>query len=55
MKTEFPRKIFETYSNFTKIHPVAVELFHGDGRKDGGKAEGQDEASSWFSRFCESG
>ena len=37
-----------------KIHSVGVELFHGDGRTDR-QTDRQDEASSRFSRFCESG
>jgi hypothetical protein len=34
MKLEFSRQIFERFSNFTKIGPVGVELFHADGRTD---------------------
>jgi hypothetical protein len=35
-------------SNFMKIRPVAVELFHADGQMDG-----HDEANSRLSQFCE--
>jgi len=40
MKLEFPRQIFEKYSNFIKIRPVEVELFHAGGRTDG-RTDGQ--------------
>jgi 16S rRNA G1207 methylase RsmC len=36
-------------SNFMQIHAVGTELFHANGRTDG-----QDEANSRFSKFCES-
>ena len=35
MKLEFYRQIFEKknlISDFVKVHPVGVELFHADGR-----------------------
>jgi hypothetical protein len=37
MKIEFPRQLFEKaqISNFGKIRPVGVELFHADGLTDG--------------------
>ena len=35
-------------SNFTKIRPMATELFRADGRRDR-----HDEANSRFSQFCE--
>jgi hypothetical protein len=38
MKFEFSRQIFEKntqLSNFMKIRPVGVELFHADARTDG--------------------
>jgi len=54
-KTECSRHTFETYSNFTKIHPVGKELFCGDGRTGERQTERQDEASRRFSRCCESG
>ena len=47
MKLEFSRQIFEKaqVSNFIKIRPVGVALFHADGH---------DDANSRFSQFCES-
>ena len=35
-------------SNFTKVRPVGVQLFHTDGRKDR-----HDEANSRFPQLCE--
>jgi len=34
MKLKFSRQIFEKYSNFMKIRPVAAKLFREDGRTD---------------------
>ena len=50
MKLEFSRQIFEKYSisNVMKIHPIAAELFHAEGR-----TERHDEAKSRFSQFGE--
>jgi len=53
MKLEFPRQIFEKkknprISNSMKFRPVGADLFQADGRTDG-----QDEANSRFSQFCE--
>jgi hypothetical protein len=41
-------------SNFMKVRPVGVELFHPDGQMDG-RMDGHDEANSCFSKFCELG
>jgi hypothetical protein len=32
MKLEFPARIFEKFSNFTKICPVGAEMFHAVGQ-----------------------
>jgi len=34
MKCEFFRQILEKYSNFMKIRPMGVELYHEDGETD---------------------
>ena len=50
MKIEFSRQFCKNLqiSNFMKIRPVGAELFHAERQSDG-----QDEANSRFSQFCE--
>jgi hypothetical protein len=53
MKLKFSRQIFENkkkaqISNFIKIRPVGVELFHADRQTDGHHKD-----NDRFSQFCE--
>jgi hypothetical protein len=50
MKLELSRQIFEKHSNIKlyEIRPVAVQLFHADGRTDR-----QDDAKSRLTQFGE--